>query len=111
MKTTGSVTVVGAGIMGRGIAYTFLAAGRTVALVDVNAAALDSATAAIGKMLTSEALCNRLDDLMQMHGGYGYMWEYPIARAWVDARAGRIAGGTGEIMREIIGRSLLGGAR
>lgn len=50
MKTTGSVTVVGAGIMGRGIAYAFLAAGRTVALVDVNAAALDSATAAIGKM-------------------------------------------------------------
>ena len=71
----------------------------------------DAVDAAIGKMLTSEALCNRLDDLMQMHGGYGYMWEYPIARAWVDARVGRIAGGTGEIMREIIGRSLLGGAR
>lgn len=72
---------------------------------------LDAADAAIGKMLTSEALCNRLDDLMQMHGGYGYMWEYPIARAWADARVGRIAGGTGEIMREIIGRSLLGDAR
>ena len=72
---------------------------------------LDAVDAAIGKMLTSEALCNRLDDLMQMHGGYGYRWEYPIARAWVDARAGRIAGGTGEIMREIIGRSLLGRAR
>ena len=72
---------------------------------------LDAVDAAIGKMLTSEALCNRLDDLMQMHGGYGYMWEYPIARAWADARVGRIAGGTGEIMREIIGRSLLGRAR
>ncbi len=35
------------------------------------------------------------------------MWEYPIARAWADARVGRIAGGTGEIMREIIGRALL----
>ncbi|MEM6340243.1 MAG: acyl-CoA dehydrogenase family protein, partial [Pseudomonadota bacterium] len=48
------------------------------------------------------------DALLQLFGGYGYMWEYPIARAWADARVGRIAGGTGEIMREIIGRSLLG---
>ena len=44
---------------------------------------------------------------MQLHGGYGYMWEYPIARAWADARMSRIAGGTSEIMREIIGRDLL----
>ena len=72
---------------------------------------LDSVDAAMGKMLTSEALCRRLDDLLQLHGGYGYMWEYPIARAWADARVGRIAGGTGEIMREIIGRSILGGGR
>lgn len=71
---------------------------------------LDAVDAAMGKMLTSEFLCNRLDDLLQMHGGYGYMWEYPIARAWADARGGRIAGGTGEIMREIIGRSVLGNA-
>jgi alkylation response protein AidB-like acyl-CoA dehydrogenase len=41
-----------------------------------------------------------------MHGGYGFMAEYPIARAWADARATRIFGGTNEIMREIIGRSL-----
>lgn len=72
---------------------------------------LDAVDAAMGKMLTSELLCTRLDDLLQMHGGYGYMWEYPIARAWADARVGRIAGGTGEIMREIIGRSILGGAK
>ncbi|MCY6379706.1 acyl-CoA dehydrogenase family protein [Hoeflea prorocentri] len=72
---------------------------------------LDSVDAAMGKMLTSEMLCQRLDDLLQLHGGYGYMWEYPIARAWADARVGRIAGGTGEIMREIIGRSILGGSR
>jgi acyl-CoA dehydrogenase len=65
----------------------------------------------MGKMLTSEFLCKRLDDLLQLHGGYGYMWEYPIARAWADARVGRIAGGTGEIMREIIGRALLGGQK
>jgi acyl-CoA dehydrogenase len=68
---------------------------------------LDDVDAAIGKMLSSEMLCKRLDDMLQLFGGYGYMWEYPIARAWADARVGRIAGGTGEIMREIIGRALL----
>ena len=44
---------------------------------------------------------------MQLHGGYGYMLEYPIARAYADARVRRIYGGTTEIMKEIIGRSLL----
>ena len=72
---------------------------------------LDAVDAAMGKMLTSETLCRCLDDLLQMFGGYGYMWEYPIARAWADARVGRIAGGTGEVMREIIGRSVLGGRK
>ncbi|MEM9428574.1 MAG: acyl-CoA dehydrogenase family protein [Pseudomonadota bacterium] len=71
---------------------------------------LDAVDAAMGKMLSSETLCRHLDALLQLFGGYGYMWEYPIARAWADARVGRIAGGTGEIMREIIGRSLLGRA-
>lgn len=70
---------------------------------------LDAVDAALAKMVTSESLCKCLDDLLQMFGGYGYMWEYPIARAWADARVGRIAGGTGEIMREIIGRQLTGG--
>ena len=46
-----------------------------------------------------------LDRCVQLHGGYGYMTEYPIARAWADARATRIYGGTNEIMREIVGRS------
>ncbi len=54
-------------------------------------------------------MCNVLDECLQLHGGYGYMWEYPIARAWADARMARIAGGTSEIMKEIIGRSLAGG--
>ena len=72
---------------------------------------LNDVDAAMGKMLSSEMLCKRLDDMLQLFGGYGYMWEYPIARAWADARVGRIAGGTGEIMREIIGRSLLGRKR
>ncbi len=72
---------------------------------------LDAVDAAMGKMLSSETLCRCLDVMLQMFGGYGYMWEYPIARAWADARVGRIAGGTGEVMREIIGRSVLGGKK
>ena len=47
-----------------------------------------------------------IDRCLQLHGGYGYMEEYPIARAWRDARVQRIYGGTNEIMKEIIGRSL-----
>ncbi len=54
-------------------------------------------------------MCNVLDECLQLHGGYGYIWEYPIARAWADARMARILGGTSEIMKEIIGRSLFGG--
>ena len=47
-----------------------------------------------------------IDECVQLHGGAGYMWEYPIARAYVDARAARIYGGTNEIMKLIIARSL-----
>ena len=43
---------------------------------------------------------------LQLHGGYGYMWEYPITRAWADARVQRIYAGTSEIMKEIISRTL-----
>ncbi len=69
---------------------------------------LDATDAAMVKMATSEALGKCLDECLQLFGGYGYMSEYPIARAWVDARMARIAGGTCEIMREIIGRSIVG---
>ena len=47
---------------------------------------------------------------VQFHGGYGYMAEYPIARAWADARVQRIYGGANEIMRELIARSMFGKA-
>lgn len=47
-----------------------------------------------------------MDTCLQLHGGYGYMWEHPIARAWADARVSRIYGGTSEIMKEIISRTL-----
>jgi alkylation response protein AidB-like acyl-CoA dehydrogenase len=47
-----------------------------------------------------------VDTCLQLHGGWGYMNEYPIARAYTDARVERIVGGTSEIMREVIGRSI-----
>ena len=47
-----------------------------------------------------------VDACLQLHGGYGYMLEYPIARAYADARVNRIYGGSNEIMLEIVGRSL-----
>ena len=54
---------------------------------------LDSNTAAAAKLHATDTLCAVLDECVQLHGGYGYMWEYPIARAWADARMTRIAGG------------------
>ena len=47
-----------------------------------------------------------IDRCLQLHGGYGYMREYPVARAYMDSRVQTIYGGTTEIMKEIIGRSL-----
>jgi acyl-CoA dehydrogenase len=62
--------------------------------------------AATAKLLGSEMQNKLLDDFLQIHGGYGYMAEYEIGRAWADARVGRIYGGSSEIMKEIIGRTL-----
>jgi acyl-CoA dehydrogenase len=62
--------------------------------------------AAIVKLFTTETLCAGLDDMLQLHGGYGYMMEYPIARAYVNARVSRIYGGTSEVMKELISRGL-----
>ena len=67
---------------------------------------LDPEAAAIAKWWCTELQNRVLDTCVQLHGGYGYMLEYPIARAWVDARAQMIYGGTNEIMKEIIGRAL-----
>ena len=71
---------------------------------------LDATTAAMAKLETTELQFRVLDACVQLHGGYGYMLDYPIARAWADGRVQRIYGGSNEIMREIIGRSL-GGER
>ncbi|MCY9786004.1 acyl-CoA dehydrogenase family protein [Nocardiopsis sp. EMB25] len=62
--------------------------------------------AAMAKWWTTE-MCNRvMDRCLQLHGGYGYMMEYPVAKAWQDARVQTIYGGTTEIMKEIVGRGL-----
>jgi len=68
--------------------------------------ALDSVGASAGKLWHSELLDRVTDECLQLHGGYGYMQEYPIARAFVDARIERIYAGTSEIMKEIIARSI-----
>ena len=62
--------------------------------------------AATAKLSTSELVCHVIDECVQLHGGYGYMLEYPIARAFIDNRASRIYGGTNEIMKEVIARTL-----
>ncbi|MEN9544291.1 MAG: hypothetical protein RLZZ598_1124 [Pseudomonadota bacterium] len=67
---------------------------------------LDTATASMAKSWCTDLQFKVLDACVQLHGGYGYMWEYPVARAWADARVQRIYGGTNEIMKEVISRSL-----
>ena len=67
---------------------------------------LDAETAAMAKWWTSDLQCKMIDECLQLHGGYGYMWEFPIARAWADARVQPIYAGTNEIMKVIIGRGL-----
>jgi len=69
---------------------------------------LDAVTAAKAKLLTTELQGKVIDECLQLHGGYGFMWEYPVAKAYADARVQRIYGGTSEIMKLIIGRNLLG---
>jgi alkylation response protein AidB-like acyl-CoA dehydrogenase len=67
---------------------------------------LDTATASMAKYWCTDLQCKGIDACLQLHGGYGYMWEYPIARAWADSRVSRIYGGANEIMKEVISRSL-----
>jgi len=67
---------------------------------------LDAATASMAKLWGSEAQCRVIDDLLQLHGGYGYMNEYLIGRMYTDVRISRIFGGANEIMKEVISRAL-----
>jgi acyl-CoA dehydrogenase len=68
---------------------------------------LDTVTASKLKLLTTDLQCRVADECLQLHGGWGYMWEYPVARAFADARVQRIYGGTNEIMKLIISRDLM----
>ncbi len=68
---------------------------------------LDTITASKAKLLCTDLQCKVMDECLQLHGGYGYMWEYPVARAWADSRVQKIYAGTNEIMKLIIGRSMV----
>ena len=69
---------------------------------------MDVASAAMIKLSTTEMEGRVTDACLQLFGGYGYMAEYPISRFWTDARIQRIYGGTSEIMKEVIARTLVG---
>ncbi|WP_022959910.1 acyl-CoA dehydrogenase family protein [Spongiibacter tropicus] len=69
---------------------------------------LDAATASMAKFSATEMQCRVADGCLQLFGGYGYTTEYPVSRAFTDARVQRIYGGTSEVMKEVIARSLLG---
>jgi len=70
------------------------------------AGTLDVPTAAMAKWSSTEKLCRIVDECLQLHGGYGYMTEYPIARLYADVRVLRILGGANEVMKELIARSM-----
>jgi alkylation response protein AidB-like acyl-CoA dehydrogenase len=84
------------------IARTFL----NHCVTEFNAGRLTVTDAAKAKWWTTELQNKVADRCVQLHGGYGYMLEYPVAKAWLDSRVQTIYGGTTEIMKEIIGRGL-----
>jgi len=67
---------------------------------------MDATTASMAKWWTTEQQCRVIDECLQLFGGYGYMLEYPIAKLYADARVQKIYGGTNEIMKELVARSL-----
>jgi acyl-CoA dehydrogenase len=75
-------------------------------LVQLLAGDLDAVTASMAKWWTTQKQVETVDECLQLHGGYGYMQEYPISRMYVDARIQKIYGGTNEVMKLLIARSL-----
>ncbi len=75
-------------------------------ITELNAGELSTDVASMAKWWTTELQKRVIDECVQLHGGYGYMLEYPIAKAYLDSRVQTIYGGTTEIMKEIIGRSM-----
>ncbi len=78
------------------------------AILAFNAGELDAASAARAKLWASERAKSVTDRCLQLHGGYGYIMEYPVAQAYLAARLLTIFGGTNEIMRDVVGRSIAG---
>jgi alkylation response protein AidB-like acyl-CoA dehydrogenase len=76
------------------------------AVRQLNAGALTVSDAAMAKWWTTDLQNRVADACLQLHGGYGYMTEYPISKAWLDGRVQSIYGGTNEIMKEIVGRTM-----
>ncbi len=70
---------------------------------------LDAVTASMAKWWVSQMQCDCIDECLQLHGGYGYMMEYPVAQMYADARVQKIYGGANEIMKELVARSLNAG--
>ncbi len=70
------------------------------------AGTLDPETAAMAKWWATDKQCEIIDDCVQLHGGYGYMLEYPVARMWTDGRIQKIWGGSNEVMKDLIARAL-----
>lgn len=75
-------------------------------IMELNENKLSNEKASMAKYWVTDLQCKVIDECLQLHGGYGYMSEYPIARAYADARVQRIYGGTNEIMKEIIGKTM-----
>ena len=75
-------------------------------VMDHNQKKLSPEVAAEAKLFTTELLCKVVDEGVQLHGGWGYMWEYPICKMYANARIQRIFAGTSEIMKEIISRGM-----
>ena len=89
--------------------HTEVTIGRTFVdqcINDLNAGTLTTEKASMAKYWLSDMQARVVDQCVQLHGGYGFMAEYPIAKMYTDSRASRIYGGTNEIMKEIIGRSM-----
>lgn len=90
-------------------AKTEVLAGRTLVDHCIGRAidgTLDAATASMAKLWATDMQCRVVDNVLQLFGGYGYMMEYPIAQLYAGARVQKIYGGTNEIMKELIARSL-----
>jgi acyl-CoA dehydrogenase len=75
-------------------------------LTELEAGQLTAEKAAMAKWWGTQTQCEIVDECLQLHGGYGYMSEYPISELYTDARVQKIYGGTNEIMKEVIARSL-----